>query len=206
METKRSRPTLVGYPPASVNQVKSIRPAGICTFSRVSKFIQHRWNLDSQLAHASTSDRSAFLFAARAGKYNFVLHVAFHLPDVAGVRFGDVNHQECDPVSELLVELVEGRNLPPEGRSGIASKHQHHWSILRSQRRQLYLGRLIEFRQREIRRRISYLQCARASLHPKRFERKNQKRDRSRDLGHDARKAFRRLPHHAVQRHATQRP
>ena len=173
METKRSRPTLVGYPPASVNQVKSIRPAGICTFSRVSKFIQHRWNLDSQLAHASTSDKSAFLFTARAGKYNFVLYIAFHLPDVAGVRFSDVDDQECDPVSELLVEVVEGRNLPPEGRSGIASKHQHHRAILRSQRRQLYLGRFIEFRQREIRRRISYPQCARAGLHPERFERKN---------------------------------
>lgn len=131
METKRSRPALVGYPPASINQVKSIRPAGICSFSRVSKFVQHGRNLDSQLTYASTSDKSALLFAARAGKYNFVLYIAFHLPDVAGVRFSDIDHQECDPVSELLVELVQGRNLPPERRSGIASEHQHHGAILR---------------------------------------------------------------------------
>ena len=134
VETKRSGPTLVGYPPARVNQVKSIRPAGVGRFGRVSKFVQHRRNLDAQLAHASTSDKSAFVFAARAGEYNFFLYVALHLPDVAGVRFGDVDDQKCDPVSELLVELVEGRNLPPEGRSGTASKHQHHRSILRSQR------------------------------------------------------------------------
>jgi len=131
METKRARPTLVGYPPASINQIKPIWPAGVSTLSRVSKFIQHRRNLDSQLAHASPGDKSAFLFTVRAGKYNFVPYIALNLPYVAGVRFSDVDHQECDPVSELLVKFVEGRNLPPEGRSGIASKYQHYRTILR---------------------------------------------------------------------------
>jgi hypothetical protein len=131
METKRPGPTLVRYPPASINQVKPIRPARVSALSRVSKFVEHCRNLDSQLPHARSSDKSAFLFAVRAGKYNFVFYIALHLPNVAGVRFGDVDHQECDPACELLVELVEGRNLPPEGRSGIASKHQHHRAILR---------------------------------------------------------------------------
>jgi hypothetical protein len=41
------------------------------------------------------------------------------------MRFRDVHHQKGDATSVLLVEFVEGGNLPPEWRSGIASENQH---------------------------------------------------------------------------------
>jgi hypothetical protein len=50
------------------------------------------------------------------------------------VRLGDVNHEKRDSVAELFVKLVEGGNLPPEGRSSVASKDQHDRTILRGQR------------------------------------------------------------------------
>jgi hypothetical protein len=42
------------------------------------------------------------------------------------MSFRDIHHQEPHPIAILLVEFVEGRNLPPEWRSGIASENQHH--------------------------------------------------------------------------------
>ncbi len=206
MKSKRPRPALISHLPPSINQVKSIRPPGVRTLSGVSKFIQHRGDFDSQLAHAGSGNERAFFFTAGTGKHNFFFYVALHLPHVAGVRFGNVDHQKCDPVPELLVEFVEGRNLPPEGRSCIASKHQHHRAILRGQRGQLQPISLVEFGQREIRGRTSHLQCTRSGPHPKRFKGKNEKWNRSRDPGHYASKAFWRLPHHAIQRSARQHP
>jgi hypothetical protein len=57
-----------------------------------------------------------------------------HLPDVAGMRFGDVDHQERDLLSVLLVELVESGNLPPEGRSSVAAEDEHNRLALRDKR------------------------------------------------------------------------
>jgi hypothetical protein len=41
------------------------------------------------------------------------------------MRFGDIYDQEGDAISVLLIKLVEGGSLPPEGRSSVTSKHQH---------------------------------------------------------------------------------
>ena len=38
--------------------------------------------------------------------------------------FEDVDDQKRDVVSILIVELVEGGNLPPEGRSGVAAEDE----------------------------------------------------------------------------------
>jgi hypothetical protein len=42
------------------------------------------------------------------------------------MRFGNVDHQESNPPAILLVELIEGRNLPPEWRSSVAAEYQNH--------------------------------------------------------------------------------
>jgi hypothetical protein len=56
------------------------------------------------------------------------------LPHVAGVRLGDVYHQERDLLSILLVELIEGSNLPPKRRSSVASENQDDWLSLSGKR------------------------------------------------------------------------
>jgi len=40
------------------------------------------------------------------------------------MRLGDVDHQESDAAAVLLVELVEGGNLPPERRSSVAAENE----------------------------------------------------------------------------------
>jgi hypothetical protein len=43
--------------------------------------------------------------------------------------FENVDGQEGDVFAVLLVELIQGRNLLPEGRSSVASEDQHDWLL-----------------------------------------------------------------------------
>jgi hypothetical protein len=41
------------------------------------------------------------------------------------VSLDNINSQECNLFSVLIIELVEGGNLPPERRSSITAEDQH---------------------------------------------------------------------------------
>jgi hypothetical protein len=45
------------------------------------------------------------------------------------MRLQDIYGIKRHAVTELLVQLVEGGNLPPERRSGIAAEHQNDWLL-----------------------------------------------------------------------------
>jgi hypothetical protein len=109
-----------------VDQVNAIRPARVGLFRRIAKLVEHRWKLYAEFPHASPGDEYAIFFSFRAGKNNLVFDIALHLPDVAGMRLRDVNNQESNTIVILLVELIQGRNLPPERRSRIAAEYQDH--------------------------------------------------------------------------------
>jgi hypothetical protein len=110
------------------------------------------------------------------------------------MRFCDVDNQKGNAVSILLIELVEGGNLPPERRSSIAAKYKHHRPLL-VQCGKLNRSALVLRYKREIRGGISYAQSPRAGMSPKRFKREEQENDWSGYSGHDAPKLFRRLAH-----------
>src|ERR1700733_16096698 len=87
-------------------------------------------------------------------------------------------------MSVLVVELVESGNLPPEWRSGIAAKDEHHRTPLRGESGELHVRGLVELGQRKIGSGIAGMQSAGAGTHPKSFKGKKQKRDRTGELGH----------------------
>jgi hypothetical protein len=91
-------------------------------FRRVAELVEHGGKLYTKFPHASPSDERAISFSFRARKDNLVFDVALHLPNVAGMRFGNVDHQKSNPPAILLVELIEDRNLPPKWRSGVAAE------------------------------------------------------------------------------------
>jgi len=122
------------------------------------------------------------------------------------VRLGDVDDQERDFPGVLLVQLVKGRNLPPERRSSVASEHQHDRLSLSCKRGQLDLRSLIQFRQRKVRRRIADLQPTGARPRPLGLKWKYEKRDRTRYLGHETGKSLGRLPHYREQPAASEHP
>jgi len=148
-----------------VDEIDPIRPAGIGPLGGIAEVIEHRRKFDSELAHACARNERALFFIFGAGKDDLVANVTFHLPDVAGMRFEDIDHQKCDLAAVLIVELVEGGSLPPEGRSRVASEDEHN-GFLCSKRGQLDLLRFIERRQGEIRSGIAGVESAGAGLGP----------------------------------------
>jgi len=189
-----------------IDQVKAVWPSRVRLFRRVAEFIEYGRNIDPELADAGTRGETTFFFAPRTGEDNIVLNIALHLPDVAGVRLGNVHHQKRDLLSVLLVELVEGRNLPPKWRSSVASEDQHHRLSLSGKRRQLHLCAFVQLRQSKVGRRISHTQFAGTSTHPQGFKWKHEKRNRTRYSRHDPRKGLWRLPHDCVERPAGEHP
>ena len=157
MEAERPGFAFIRHPACRVDKVQAIRPRGVRTFRRVAKFVEHRGNLDPQLTDAGSGNERTLIFTSRTGEYNVFLDVALHLPDIAGVRLCDVDNEKRNLVSVLLVELVEGGHLPPERRSGIASKDQHHRPLLGRESGQLHLRGFVELGQREVRSRIAHL-------------------------------------------------
>ena len=109
-----------------IDEIKPVGPAGISIFSGVPELVEHCGKLDAQFADASTREEGSFLVILRTGKHKIFFDVALRLPDVARVRLENVDNEECDTISILLVKFVKGRNLPPERRSGVAAEYQDH--------------------------------------------------------------------------------
>ena len=134
IEPERPRFALVRHVAGGVDQVKAVRPCRVRLLRGVAEFIEHGRNIDSELANAGSRDKVAFIFAPRTGEDDIVLNIALHLPNVTGVRLGDVNHEERDLLSILLIELIESRNLPPKRRSSVTSEYQDDWLSLSGKR------------------------------------------------------------------------
>jgi len=126
LETKWSRWAFIGDAAAHVDQINSVGPACVSSFRRIAEFVEDRGKLNREFSHASSGHKSALLFTFRTTENNLIFDIALHLPDVTGMRFGDVNHQESHAFPVLLIKLVESGSLPPEWRSGVASKHKHN--------------------------------------------------------------------------------
>lgn len=133
LETERARLALVHDTAAGVDEVHAIWPAGVGALGHVVEAVEHRWKLDPQLAHASSSDQRAFFLRLRAGEDDLIADVRFHLPDIAGMRLENIDGKESHAVVILVVELVERGNLPAKRWSSIAAKDQDD-RLLRGQR------------------------------------------------------------------------
>ncbi len=113
-----------------VDQVHTIGPASVGAFGGISEFVEYSRKFDSQLANTGSSNEGPVFFILGAGEHNFVFDVALHLPDITGMGLGNVHHKKCDAILVLIVELVEGGNLPPEWRSGITAENQDRGLLL----------------------------------------------------------------------------
>ena len=79
------------------------------------------------------------------------------------MRLGDVDNQEVDFVPVLFVELIEGGNLPPKGRSSVAAKDKDYGSALCGEVGEPNGVGVAEFRQPEQDRQYAVLPTAHAS-------------------------------------------
>ena len=129
MEAERARFALVKDTAALADQVEAVGPTGISGFDAIIKAVDQGGKLDAQFADACPGHDCAFCVVFRAAEEHAIAHVGLHLPNVSRMRLQDVNGVEPDFVPVLLGKFVQGGNLPPKGRSGIAPKDQHHWPI-----------------------------------------------------------------------------
>lgn len=121
------------------------------------------------------------------------------------MRLSDVDHEEADLLSILLVELVQGGNLPPERRSGVTAEDQHGWLSLR-EGRELNLRTFVEFGQSEIGCRVAYVQGTRAGAHPHCLEGKNEERNFSGQMRHGSAELLWWASHRTVNHSTAQNP
>src|SRR3569833_3815274 len=143
MKPKRPRRALEQNPPALADQIKPIRPARIRELHLIVDSIHQRWEVDPKLAYASICYVEPLRLIGWTVEQDAVLHIRLHLPHVGRMRLEDVHGVEINLALVLLCQLVQGGNLPPKRRSGIAPEHQNHRS-LRPQRRQIARSRLVQ--------------------------------------------------------------
>ncbi len=169
LESERSRLALVRDAVISVDQVDAIGPSRIGALGLIVKTVDYCWKLDPEFPHAGCRYLAALVEVVRAGENDFVLEIALSLPNVAWMRLDDVDRKKRDLAVVLVIKLVEGRNLPPEGRSGVTAKDQHH-RLHRGEGGQLHVAGLVELCHREIWGDIARLQTAGTRVRPQRFK------------------------------------
>ena len=193
METKRSWLAFVEHTTSGRDQIHAIRPTRIGGLQAVIKTIDNRWKFNAELSNACIGDGSTFCFISRATKQYFIAHVGLHLPYICGVSLENVYSIEVNFALILLGKLVQGGNLPPKWRSGVAAKNQHN-RPRSPERRQRNRRPCIQCFDREVRSYVANIKMASASLTPHCFKWEKEK-GRHGHSGHDASKYFRRLPH-----------
>ena len=154
MEAERAGAALVGDLAICTNQVNAIRPAAVSSLNCIVESVNDGGKLDPQLAHATTGNCTPFFLILRTGEDNVIADVALHLPHVAGMRFHDVDRQEAHAVTILFVQLVEGGDLPPKWRSGVATEDQRH-GLATAEAGELNGSSLVVAAQGEIRRMVA---------------------------------------------------
>ncbi len=107
------------------DEIKPVGPTGVDLFHAGFNSVDQRGKRNVEFPHAGVRNLHALTEAGRILKKHIVLHVARHLPDVAGVRLNNVNDEERDSIPILGVQLVQRGNLPAKRRSRVTPKDQH---------------------------------------------------------------------------------
>lgn len=129
LEAEGTCGTLVSNFALLIDQVEPVRPAGVCLLGRVVDSVYERRKLDAEVDRAGRGQLGAILICLGVLVNHLLLLVDRQLPAVARVRLLNVDQVEGQFILVLPVELVEGGNLPPEGRSGVAAEDQDYWLV-----------------------------------------------------------------------------
>ena len=111
----------------AVDYVEAVGPAGVVALGGVLEIIEHGRKFDAELHDAKLAHLIALVLIFRRGENYMIVNIVGILPNVRGVRFANVNRVERNLVLILRVQIVEGGNLPPEWRSGVAAEDEDDW-------------------------------------------------------------------------------
>lgn len=146
--------TLVNHAATFINQINPIGPAGISLLCDVIETINERGKFDAELPHTHARNLLALAKVLWTGEHDLIANVALHLPNIAGMRFQDVNSVKLHTLTIVVVELVERGNLPPKWRSRVAAEDQYYRLVV-ANGCQAHMRALIKSGQREFRRGVA---------------------------------------------------
>ncbi len=112
------------------------------------------------------------------------------------MSFQDIHSVKRDSTPILIIEFVQGGNLPPEWRSSVAAEDEYYRLFL-PQGRKLHFALVIQCRQPEVGRLITRVKNAAASARPKSLER-DDKVCRHWHFRHYPTEGLRWLPHRPI--------
>ena len=135
----------------------------------------------------------ALVLVLGVGEEHLLAQVDGQLPAIRRVRLLDIDDEEIDLIAVLAVELIEGGNLPPKGRSSIATEDKHDRFAGEALRKPDAVVAVVGF-EMEVRGWGADLEGTGASDGPKPFE-GNGHHDGHRQPGDDAGELFGRLAH-----------
>jgi len=115
------------------------------------------------------------------------------------MRLRDVDDQKLGPIPILVVQLIEGGNLPPEGRSSVASENEYDRPVCCGYGRQPHLPTVVQLGQGEIGRGIARAQFTGAGMDPQGLKGENDESYRGGDSCHHVGELLGRLAHHAIE-------
>jgi hypothetical protein len=107
------------------DQIEAVGPTGVGSFYAVVEAVDESGKPDAQLADAGSSNSRAFRLIFGAGEENVVANIRLHLPNIGGMSLKNVDGVEANLVFIFLGKLVQGGNLPPKRRSGIAAEDEN---------------------------------------------------------------------------------
>jgi hypothetical protein len=124
VETERARLAFVDDAALLIDEIEAVGPAGVGLLSRIVEIVENGGELDAKLPNAGVGDFATFIEVARTGENDAIFDVALRLPNVAGMGLEDVDGEKADAIVVVVVELIEGRNLPPVGRSRVTAEDE----------------------------------------------------------------------------------
>jgi hypothetical protein len=77
-----------------IEEIKAVRPGGIVSLGGIAELVECGGNFDAEFADAGSGDERAIFFRFGIGEQNLVFQVALGLPDVCGMRLGDIDDEE----------------------------------------------------------------------------------------------------------------
>jgi len=124
--SKEHRPhaSLVCDAAVLTDQVETLRHRRVGRGHRIIHFVDDRGEFERHLQHAGLANFDALVEGLVLSNEHTFFDVLVDLPAVGRVYFLDVDREEIDPITIGTIDSVEGPSLGPEGRSGVAPKHQ----------------------------------------------------------------------------------
>ena len=154
LKAEGTRHTFERNAAVGIDKVETVWPTRIVLLNLVLHGIEQGGHGNVKFAHAGRSNPLAISGVGGILEDDAFLDVALRLPEIARVRFINVNNKESDMLAILLVKLVERGNLPAKGRSGIAAKDEHD-GLHAAKRREGDSAGVVQQRESEIGRRIA---------------------------------------------------